>query len=63
MRDVPVGVSEAQFIVHNDVLGRSKTEAFALVATIEQQGRAVSGGRLKVRLLGGADGLPKHAVR
>ena len=57
MRDVPVGVSDAQIILHNDedtpfefvvdlvrsVLGRSETEAFALVATIEQQGRAVCG--------------------
>jgi ATP-dependent Clp protease adaptor protein ClpS len=76
MRDVPVGVSDAQFVVRNDedkpfavvvdlvrsVLGRSETEAFALLATIEQQGRAVCGGRLNVGLRGGADGL-SHAVR
>jgi hypothetical protein len=43
MRDVPVGVSDAQFIL--------------------QRGRAVCGGRVNVRLLGGADRLSKPAVR
>jgi ATP-dependent Clp protease adapter protein ClpS len=57
MRDVPAGVRDAQIIVYDDhntrlefavdlirsVFGRSKTDAFALAATSNRQGKAVCG--------------------
>jgi ATP-dependent Clp protease adapter protein ClpS len=57
MRDVPVGISDVQITLHNDddtpfefvvglirsVFGRSEPEAFAITATIQQQGRVQFG--------------------